>query len=94
MSQKPNPALAVKKLDAQEHEAIRRCYEGTAEPHQQRLAIQVIVKEFCQPQDLLYVPGSFDETAFINGRAFVASRIRAYALRPVGKTQEEEASNG
>lgn len=84
------PAFAVPKLSAQEHESLVRLSKGEAEPHQQLQALEVIVKKFSQPQELLYIPGSFDETAFVQGRAFVASRIRYFLKRPVGVTQAKE----
>ena len=88
MADKISPALMVPELDREEHAALVALSKGEANEGQQILALQVIVKKFSQPQDLLYIPGSFDETGFINGRAFVAAKIRLYLGRPVSKTKE------
>ena len=87
-------ALSVPNISKQEHVAIVALSKGEAEPHQQALALQVIVKKFAQPQDLLFIPGSPDETGFINGRAFVAAQIRRYVNKPGGITQAEEREDG
>lgn len=88
MSNKLSPALLVPPISRSEHAALKALSEGTADAGQQTLALALIVKKFSQPQDLLYIPGSFDETGFINGRAFVASQIRTYLRRPVSQTKE------
>jgi hypothetical protein len=83
-------ALAVPKVTYQEHLALQALARGEADAGQQWLALEVIVKKFAQPQELLYIPGSFDETAFANGRAFVAGRIRYYLHKSAGDTQKQE----
>lgn len=88
MVNKMSPSLVVPELDRVEHAALLALSKGEADAGQQVMALQVIVKKFSQPQDLLYIPGSFDETGFINGRAFVAANIRSYLRRPVSKTKE------
>jgi hypothetical protein len=80
--------MQVPDLTRSEHAALQALEKGEADPGQQTAALAAIVKKFAQPQDLLYIPGSFDETGFINGRAFVAAQIRAYLRRPVSKTKE------
>lgn len=80
-----SPAFSIPPITEEEHIALQMVYAGTAEPHQQRLAISLIVKKFCQPQDLLFIPGKPDETGFINGRAFPAAKIRHYVNTPVTK---------
>lgn len=85
-----SPALKSPDLNSPEHRALVALSKGEAEPHQQTLALSVIVKKFSQPQDLLFIPGSPDETGFINGRAFVAAQIRRWLGKKVGQTQENE----
>ena len=89
----PDPCFGVPRLSRQDHEAIRALYNGEASESQQRLALEVIVKKFAQPQDLLFVPGAPDETGFVNGRAFVASQIRYYATTSPSQTQHEVTSD-
>jgi hypothetical protein len=36
----------------------------------------------------LYVPGSFDETAFLQGRAFVGKRIMQVLNKPLEKLED------
>jgi hypothetical protein len=85
---KPPISLAVPALTKEEHSALKALREGQANEGQQVLALAVIVKKFAQPQDLLFIPGSPDETGFVNGRAFVAAQIRKYLTLPVSETGE------
>ena len=77
MSQpKPNSvALQVPTLTRQEHIAIKTLAKGEATADQQVLALEVIVKNFSRAFDLAYIPGSFDESAFLSGRGFVGQQI-------------------
>lgn len=83
MSKVISAALTLPPVAKEEHVALKMLAEGKAEPHQQVMALNLIVKTFSQPQDLLFIPGSPDETGFINGRAFVAAKIRYYVNLPV-----------
>lgn len=78
-------ALKTEPLEEDEVYAIRELYKGTATEYQQRLALRVIVNKLCRSHDLLYVPGSFDETALLNGRAFVGQAILKILNVPIGK---------
>lgn len=78
-----DPTVAMPPVTREEHIALKALAKGEANEGQQVLALSVIIKKFAQPQDLLYVKDSFDATAFVNGRAFVASRIRYYVKKPV-----------
>tara|TARA_R110002072_G_scaffold266030_1_gene424902 strand:+ start:6131 stop:6418 length:288 start_codon:yes stop_codon:yes gene_type:complete len=80
----------TQKLSDDEHRAIRSLYKGDATEHQQRLALKVIINKISRAQDLLYIPGSFDESAFLNGRAFVGQQLLKYLNLPVGKIEEVE----
>jgi hypothetical protein len=68
--------------------ALQCLHRGEANEYQQKLALKVIVNDFCRAHDALYIPGSFDQTAFLNGRAFVGQRILKYINIPVGKLDE------
>lgn len=68
--------------------ALRAVYAGEAEPYQQRLALSVIVNKFSRAQEMLYIPDSQDQTAFINGRAAVGQKVLKYVKLPVGQLQE------
>lgn len=93
MSIERDPTFAVPKLTVQEHQALKALAAGEAEPYQQVLALEVIRYKFSKPQDLLFIPGSFEKTGFIQGRAFIESRVAFYLKKPVGKTQQEETSD-
>lgn len=81
-------SLKVEDLTKDEVHALRDLYKGEATARQQQLALYVIVNKFARAQDLLYVPGSFDQTAILNGRAFVGQQILKYINIPVGKLDE------
>jgi len=72
----------------EEHSALKAVYAGQGTEHQQRLALALIVNNFCRTHDLLIVPGSPDGTGVLNGRAFVGMRIMKYLNLPVGKIKE------
>lgn len=80
----PDP-FACPELDKPEIEAIKALAEGEATAGQQTLALHVIVNKFSRTHDLLYIPDSFDQTSFMNGRAFVGMKILKYLKLPVGK---------
>lgn len=84
-----SPTLEVPALTRAEHEAIKNLCNGEATPDQQVTAVAVIVHKFAEPQELSYIPGSFDETAFLAGRRFIASLIRKYKTIKVSETKEE-----
>lgn len=88
-----NICLQVKQPDKIEHEALKNLSVGTATEHQQKLALKYIVDSLSRAHDLLYIPNSFDETAFINGRAFVGQNIIRILKQPVGKYDTEAENN-
>lgn len=76
--------------------AIKAVYKGEADAYQQRLALAYICNRLARAQDMLFVPGSQDETAFLNGRAFVGQKILKIINVPIGRlalTQTEEKSH-
>lgn len=88
-----NICLQVRQPHKHEHEALKNLSDGTATEYQQKLALKYIVDSLCRAHDLLYVPNSFDETAFINGRAFVGQNIVRIIKQPVGKYDKEAENN-
>ena len=81
-------SLKVRDLDKEDIIALKAVHDGEANAHQQRLALYVITNIFSRAQDALYIPGSFDQTAFLNGRAFVGQQILKHINIPVGKLDE------
>ena len=75
-------------LNKTEHEALRNVYRGEATEHQQKLAMAVIVKKFAHTHSLPYVEGSFDQTAFLSGRAYVGALILETINKPVSEDDE------
>ena len=80
--------LRVEPISKVEIQALRSLSAGTATEREQQVALYVIVNKFSRAQDLLYIPGSFDQTAMLNGRAFVGQEILKYIKIPVGKLDE------
>lgn len=68
-------------LDEAEVVSIKACWVGEATPHQQRQAMNVVVDKLSMADRLPYQPGSFDETAFLNGRAWVGKALRRILKR-------------
>jgi len=68
-------AFKVQALTNREAWAIRMLEEGTADPHNQRLALSAILTKLCRAYDCHFVPGAPDETAFLEGRGFVGQQI-------------------
>lgn len=82
-------AFDYPKLTKDEHQALKALRKGDASAYQQQLALQVIINKLSRAQDLLYIPGSFDQSAFLNGRAFVGQSLLKYVNLPVGKIEVE-----
>ena len=78
------------KLDESEIKALKSLYDGEADASQQRLVLNVIVNKFCRSNDVLFIPGNPDQTAFLNGRAFVGQQIQKYLKLPVAWFKGEE----
>ncbi len=55
--------------------AIKALSEGTATGVQQRLALSCILKDISRCYDVTFVPGKPDESAYLQGRAFVGLEI-------------------
>ena len=80
--------FTVAKLTKEEGLALKALRDGVADPYQQSLALHVITNKFSRPHDLLFVPGQADQTAFLNGRAFVGMQILKYLNVPIGKLED------
>lgn len=74
-------------LTEDEQRSIKAVWRGDATEYQQKITIKVIVNKLCRADDLLYIPGSFDETAFLQGRSFVAKRILKVINQPLEKIE-------
>ena len=61
--------------------AIKACWVGEATSHQQRQAMNVVVDKLSMADRLPYQVGSFDQTAFLNGRAWVGKALRRILKR-------------
>jgi len=78
-----------KALTKEEHQALTSLNKGEANEYQQRLALSVIVNKFSRAHNTLYIPDSFDQSAFLNGRAFVGHEILKHLQIPVGQLDNE-----
>lgn len=76
-------------ISKHEVEAIKALDKGNATEHQQKLALAVIIKKFSRTHDLLFIPNSHDETAFLSGRGFVGDKILKIISQPIGKLIKE-----
>jgi len=90
-NKKQNPCFQTPPLNKLEIEALKALNKGEATEHQQKLALATICNKFSRAQDALYVPGTFDETAFLNGRAFVGQKILKIINLPIGKLINDKA---
>lgn len=71
----PGVAFDVQPLARQEQMALKMLAQGEATPHQQTVALECIVKKLSRAFELGYIPGSFDQSAFLAGRGFVGQQI-------------------
>ena len=83
-------------LDKSEKGAFKALSKGEASEYQQQLILSVIVKKLARTHSTTLIPGAPDQTAFLQGRAFVGQRILKILSQPVdGKAPTEEGeSNG
>lgn len=72
-------------IDKQDCLALKALAAGTADEYQQKRALNIIVKNFARMYDVAFVPGAADQSAFLAGRAYVASRILYYINYPASK---------
>jgi hypothetical protein len=74
-------------LSDEEINAVKCCYAGEANPGQQRIAIDVIIDKIAMADRSSYQVGSFDQSAFLAGRAYVGKQIRTVIRHITGETQ-------
>ena len=65
----------IPKLVKREIYAIQATYDGTANPDQQRLALNTIVTKFCLRYKTPYISGESQAGAFLSGRLHVGIAI-------------------
>lgn len=85
-----NQCFECRKPTKSEHEAIRNLGRGQATEYQQQLALKFIVDSISRADDLLYIPDSIDQTAFLNGRAFVGKKLQKLIKLPLSNDNEAE----
>jgi hypothetical protein len=84
MSKRPK-AYESAKYEPADIGAVRAVYNGEAEPHQQRRAMEWIMNNACEIKELSYRPdgeGGFGDTAFAEGRRFVGIQIAKLVSMP------------
>jgi len=82
-----NVELETEPLNKQDHIAIKAVANGTAEPDQQMLALEIIIKKISRAFEMSYVPGAADASAFLAGRGFVGQQITKFINQPVKEDQ-------
>lgn len=92
MSKKDAVCFLTEHLDEAEVQSIKALSRGDATEHQQALALHVIVKKLARTHDLHYIPQSPDQTAFLNGRAFVGHRILKIINQPVQESAGKDTT--
>jgi len=81
-------AFDVARLTKQEHVAIKMLAKGEASADQQVLVLEVVIKKLSRAFDMPYIPGSFDQSSFLAGRAYVGQQLLKYTKLPAGKQDE------
>lgn len=88
MAKKPD-IFTIGKLDREEAVAIHAVARGEANERQQVLFVKLVIDRFSQADNLTYSPSSFDESAFLAGRAFVGKQLLRVIKTPVAKLTGE-----
>lgn len=83
---KPTDAAEWKKADVA---AIQALVAGKATEDQQQRALKWIVENAAQTYDRSFVPGSADQTAFLEGRRDVGRQIVKLTKLKLGAIQED-----
>lgn len=92
MKKKQTDVYQVPELDRHELVALQMCFDENenANPEQQAIAIKAIISKICVYDIQCYQAGSFDETAFLNGRVFVGKEIFRQLRQPVGDLDAQQ----
>jgi hypothetical protein len=92
MKPKQTDVLMVPVLERHELIALQMTAnpEENANQEQQAIAIKVICEKLCLMDIQCYQLGSFDETAFLNGRVFVAKEIFRQRRLSIGEMDAQQ----
>jgi len=77
MKEIPN-CFQVPPLTKPEVYAIQAMSRGEARPHEQVMAMYVIMAKLSRSYDQHFVPGHQDQSNFLEGRGFVGQQIRKF----------------
>ena len=92
MKKKETDVFSVPALERHELIALQMCLDEkeNANPEQQAIAIKTIIGKICLYDVQCYQIGSFDETAFLNGRVFVGKEILRQCRQSIGVLDQQE----
>ena len=92
MKRKQTDVFQVPELERHELVALQMCFDEkeNANPEQQAIAIKTIISKLCVYDIQTYQAGSFDETAFLNGRVFVGKEIFRQCRRKIGEMDQQQ----
>ncbi len=92
MKTKKTDVFQVPVLERNELIAIQMCFDEkeNASPEQQAIAMRTIIGKLCVLDIQTYQAGSFDETAFLNGRVFVGKEILRQCRHPIGEMDAQQ----
>jgi hypothetical protein len=85
MANKKADIFTIGRLTREEAESIQAVARGEANQRQQLLTLKVFVDKLSQAHNLTYSPNSFDESAFLAGRAFVGKQLLKIINSPIAK---------
>jgi len=68
--------FAIPELTLYEKNSLKAVWAGEANAGEQRTAMNVIIDKLSMADFMAYQVGSFDQTAFLNGRSFVGKATR------------------
>ena len=84
-----NPKIFdIGELSKSDVTAIKMVARGEATKDMQIRCMNLIISRFSRADDLAFVPNSFSETAFMNGRQYVGKKLRNIIL--VARATEHE----
>ena len=92
MKKKETDVYLVPELERHELIALQMCYDPkeNANQEQQVIAITAIIGKLCVSDIQCYQVGSFDETAFLNGRVFVGKEILRQCRLSIGEMDKQQ----
>ncbi len=92
MNKKKTDVFHVPALERHELIALQMCFDEkeNANPEQQAIAIKTIIGKICMYDVQCYQIGSFDETAFLNGRVFIGKEILRQCRQSIGTLDQQE----